>query len=169
MRSRAPRKLRKHILRDDLRAVVDETIGLFHRLRWVAEQIYGEVGRSTARRGILRGLARYGPQTVPQLARARAIRRQSVQEVVDRLVADGLVRRTANPEHARSPRVSITPRGVALVADLDRVDVRVLQVIGPGIPARDIAVTARTLRRLRQRFEAGARWRPTADAALAGR
>ena len=54
-------------------AAVDETIALFHRLRWVAEQIYGPAGRSTARRGILRGLVRYGAQTVPALARARGV------------------------------------------------------------------------------------------------
>ena len=41
MKTRAPRKLRKRHDKGELRAVVDETIGLFHRLRWVAERIYG--------------------------------------------------------------------------------------------------------------------------------
>ena len=36
---RAPRKLRKRHDGGELRAVVDETIALFHRLRFVAEQI----------------------------------------------------------------------------------------------------------------------------------
>ncbi|MFO0565664.1 MAG: MarR family transcriptional regulator [Polyangiaceae bacterium] len=163
MPTRAPRRLRKRHERGELRAIVDESIGLFHRLRWVAEQIYGEGGRSTARRGVLRGLARYGAQTVPELARARSLRRQSVQEVVDSLVADGLARRLDNPEHARSKRVQITAKGTQLVERMDRVDERVLATIEPGLSRTDLAVTARTIRIIRERFEASLRWRSALD------
>jgi DNA-binding MarR family transcriptional regulator len=159
MRSRAPRKLRKRHVGGELRAVVDETIGLFHRLRWVAEQIYGSDGRSTTRRGILRGLVRYGPRTVPQLARARSVSRQHTQEVVDRLGASGLVELVANPAHARSRLVRATRRGAALVARMDEVDARVLVAIGNGLSVRDLAVTARTLRAVRECFEDEALWR----------
>lgn len=159
MRSRAPRKLRKRHARGELRAVVDETIALFHRVRWVAEQIYGVDGRSTARRGILRGLARYGPRTVPQLARARSVTRQHVQEVVDHLAATGLVELVANPAHARSRLVRATRRGVASVARMDDIDAQVLVAIGGGLPVRDLEVTARMLRAVRLCFEDEPRWR----------
>jgi DNA-binding MarR family transcriptional regulator len=159
MRSRPPRKLRKRHVRGELRAVVDETIALFHRVRWVAEQIYAEDGRSLPRRGILRGLVRYGPRTVPQLARARYVTRQFTQEVVDRLVADGLVERIANPGHARSQLVRATRRGEEVVAQMDEVDARVLVAIGGELPARDLAVTVRTLRAVREAFEDEPRWR----------
>jgi len=160
MKARAPRRLKKRHEKGDLRAIVDESIGLFHRLRWVAEQIYGEGGRSTARRGILRGLSRYGARTVPELARARNIRRQSVQEVVDGLVDEGLARLLDNPEHRRSKRVQITAKGQHLVERMDQVDERVLRTIEPGLSRTDLAVTARTLRVIRERFEASPRWRP---------
>ncbi len=159
MRSRPPRKLRKRHVGGELRAVVDETIALFHRVRWVAEQIYGEEGRSTARRGILRGLARYGPRTVPQLARSRSVTRQHTQSVVDELAAAGLVTLVDNPAHARSRLVRITPRGAALVARLDAVDARVLAAIGHGLTTPALAVTVRTLRAVREAFEDEARWR----------
>ena len=159
MRSRAPRKLRKRHVGGELRAVVDETIGLFHRVRWVAEQIYAADGRSTARRGLLRGLVRFGPRTVPQLARARSVTRQYTQEVVDRLVADGLVELVDNPAHARSRLVRATRRGAAVVAEMDDVDARVLHAIGSELPVRDLAITARTLRAVRECFEDEARWR----------
>jgi DNA-binding MarR family transcriptional regulator len=159
MRSRPPRKLRKRHVRGELRAVVDETIGLFHRVRWVAEQIYCEGGRPTARRGILRGLARFGPRTVPQLARARSVTRQHTQEVVDRLVADRLVELIANPTHKRSPLVRILPRGTAIVAQMDEVDARVLVAIGDGLATRDLAITVRTLKAVREAFEDEPRWR----------
>lgn len=158
-RVRPPRKLRKAHVQGDLRAVVDEVIGLFHRLRYVAEEIYGEGGRSTARRGILRGLARYGAQTVPQLARARSVTRQDVQPVVDALRREGLVAFEVNPAHSRSCLVSITEAGTALVRELDAVDARVLRAVGAGLSGRDLSVTARTLAELRRRFETGTRWR----------
>lgn len=159
LRPRAPRKLRKPHVRGDLRAVVDETIALFHVLRWVAEQIYGEDGRSTARRGVLRGLVRYGPQTVPQLARARRVSRQHVQEVVDALAASGLVELAPNPAHARSRLVRPTARGEALVREMDATDDRVLRAVGAGLGTGELRTTAATLRALRERFEVAPRWR----------
>lgn len=158
-RPRAPRRLRKRHAHGELRAVVDEAIGLYHRLRWVAELIYGEAGRSAARRGILRGLARYGPQTVPELARVRAVTRQNVQPVVDALARDGLVLLAPNPAHARSRLVSVTERGLELVRAFDATDARVLAAVGAGLRPSDLAATARTLAELRRRFETSPRWR----------
>jgi DNA-binding MarR family transcriptional regulator len=146
---------------DQLREVVDETVALFHRLRWVSEEIYAAGGRSLPRRGILRGLVRYGSRTVPQLARHRSVTRQHVQHVVDGLVADGLVELVANPSHVRSPLVRVTARGAALVATMDEVDARVLAAIGVGLSARDLAASARTLRAVREAFEDEKRWRPS--------
>jgi len=160
---KAPRRLRRPHRANDLRAVVDETIALFHRLAWVADQIYGEDGRGTARRGILRGLVRYGPQTVPQLARARSVRRQSIQPVVDELAREGLVEYVTNPSHARSMLVRIQPRGALMVERMDRVDRRVLSAVGAGIDRRDVDTTAATLRTLRERFETTLRWRSVLD------
>ena len=159
MKSRPPRKLRKRHAQGHLRAVVDETIALFHRLRWVAEQIYGDEGRSTARRGILRGLVRYGPRTVPVLARMRSVTRQHVQTVVDALTADGLVELVPNPSHARSRLVRATARGEEIVRRMDEVDVRVLEVVRGTLSLRDLGVTARTLRAVREGFERDSRWR----------
>jgi|MudIll2142460700_1097286.scaffolds.fasta_scaffold22093_3 DNA-binding MarR family transcriptional regulator len=160
MRSKPPRKLRKRHVGGELRAVVDEAIAFFHRVRYVAEQIYGADGRSTARRGILRGLVRYGPRTVPQLALARSVTRQHTQEVVDRLVADGLVELVPNPAHKRSRLVRATRRGTALVAELDDTDARVLASISGGLSIHELAVTARTLQAVRTRFEDESLWRP---------
>src|SRR5438093_12343365 len=118
---RRPRKLRKeHGV--GVRGVVEETIALYHRMRWVSEQVYREEGRSTARRGILRGLVRYGPQTVPALAKARSVSRQHVQEVVDSLFDLGLVVLDHNPAHKRSPLVRATTRGESLVKEMDEID-----------------------------------------------
>jgi DNA-binding MarR family transcriptional regulator len=154
---RAPRKLRKRHVRGELRAVVDETVALFHRLRWVSEQIYGDEGVGAARRGILRGVARYGEQTVPELARTRSVTRQHVQEVVEALVAEGLVELRANPRHKRSKLVCATARGHALVLRMDEVDDRVLAAVGARLSTRDLAITAHTLEVVRKGFEVNTR------------
>jgi DNA-binding MarR family transcriptional regulator len=159
MPARAPRRFRKKHAQGELRAVVDETIALFRRLEWVATQIYGDAGRSTARRGVLRGLVRFGAQTVPQMARARAVRRQTLQPVVDALAKGGLVELVPNPEHARSPLVRATRAGAHVVEAMDRADARVLRAVGAGLSRGDLEITAATLRRLRERFELDLRWR----------
>ena len=99
------------------------------------------------------------------LARIRAVRRQTLQPIIDQLAAEHLVTLAPNPAHARSPLVILTERGVAMVARLDRVDVAVLRAVGRGLAPRDLAITASTLRTLRAGFESSARWRPVAVAA----
>ncbi|HEY1957356.1 MAG TPA: hypothetical protein VGH28_17175 [Polyangiaceae bacterium] len=154
-----PRKLRKPHRGGHLRAVVDETVALFHRLRWVAEEAYGEEGRSVARRGVLRGLVRYGPQTVAALARVRSVSRQHMQGVVAGLVEDGLATFVENPQHVRSPLVRTTAAGAKLVERLDRVDATVLAAVARGLPPDELAAAAKLLAEIRKRFENGASWR----------
>jgi DNA-binding MarR family transcriptional regulator len=120
--------------------------------------MYGDDGRRATRRGLLRGLARYGPQSVPELARARSVTRQNVQPVVAALLAEGLVVLAPNPRHARSPLVTVTPQGEALVEAWDRADARVLAAVGRGLSREELEITARTLRTLRERFETRLRW-----------
>jgi DNA-binding MarR family transcriptional regulator len=160
---RTPRRLRKRHAEGDVRAIVDETIALYHRLMWVADQMHGKDGGGSAGRGILRGLLRYGPQTVPDLARARSVRRQTIQPVVDALAAEGLVELVENPAHARSRLVRITSPGVKIVERMDRLDHRVLSAVSAGLTAKDVAITASTLRALRSRFETTLRWRPLVE------
>lgn len=156
---RAPRRLRKRHEQGALRAVVDETVALNHRLQWVADRMYGDDGRRATRRGLLRGLARYGAQTVPELARARSVTRQNVQPVIDALEAEGLVAIVDNPAHARSRLVTITARGEQHVRTWDLADARVLAAVGHGLSPADLEITARTLRAVRERFETSLRWK----------
>lgn len=166
-RTRAPRRRRKPLSsREPAQEVVDETIALYQWLAWVADDLYGPDARGAARRWTLRRLAREGAQTVPALAKGRAVRRQTLQPIVDALAADRLVTLEPNAAHARSPLVKITERGLAMVDRFDRVDRAVLGAVSRGIGTRDLAVTATTLRALRSAFELTARWRPAALAAV---
>ena len=94
--------------------------------------------------GLLHGLANGGPQTVPQMARARPVSRQRIQKLVDEMAADGLLTFADNPAHKRSKLVCLTPKGEAaygemrtallslcekFVADLDADDVRTAKTV----------------------------------------
>jgi len=152
---RKPRRLRKRHHEGEVRAVVDEAVALFWRVRYVADQIHTTGGRSETARGVLRGLVRYGARTVPQLAFARSVTRQHTQEVVDGLLADGFVRRAPNPAHARSWLIAPTARGVAAVAALDAADARTMAAISGQLRSSraDVGAAVRVLREIREAFE----------------
>jgi DNA-binding MarR family transcriptional regulator len=100
--------------------VIDETTALFHLLHAVAAQLHGGGELTAGRRGVLRGLDRLGPQTVPQMARARPVSRQYIQSLVNDLEAEGLVETYENPAHRRSRLVRLTSRGRAALAEMYR-------------------------------------------------
>lgn len=152
---RRPRRLRKRHRDGDLRAVLDEAVALFWRVRYVADQIHTAGGRSETARGVLRGLVRYGARTVPQLAFARSVTRQHMQAVVDDLVADGLARKVDNPEHRRSKVIEPTRRGATVVAQLDAADAQTMARVSPHVRASrlELATAIRVLRELRDGFE----------------
>ena len=140
-------------LSSSLEAIVDETVALFHRLRAAAEAIHGEGESSAARRGVLRGLARGGPQTVPQMASARPVSRQHIQTIVDALAADGLVETVANPAHKRSMLVRLTPAGRAAVREIAEREATFMRTLDLGLPAAEIDRAVRVMRALRSRLE----------------
>jgi len=94
----------------ELALLFDETVALYLRLTATAAAIYGQGAISGPRRTVLVALARSGPQTVAQLARARAQSRQRLQPLVNHLVREGLLELAENPAHARSPLVVLRPR-----------------------------------------------------------
>lgn len=96
----------------------DETRLLFHALKRWAETLHEERQLSVSMRAVLELLLRAGPRTVPEMARARGVSRQHIQQQVDALFERGLLDRQANPAHRRSPRIVLTDRGRALVQDM---------------------------------------------------
>ncbi len=151
-----------------MRALVDETTALFHRLRASAALLYGE-GESTAgRRGVLRGLARTGPQTVPQMARARPVSRQHIQALVDALLEDGLLELVDNPAHRRSHLVRLSARGEAACREMEHVEDQVYAALAGTLPRDDLETAVRTLRSVRTLLADEARWRLAMTAGRGG-
>ena len=134
-------------------AVIDETRRLFHRMRVAAEQLHRQGGMSGGRRGILVDLDRLGPQTVPQMARARPVSRQHIQALVDQLAEEGHVEFAENPAHRRSHLVRMTRKGQDLIDAMNRREARILAGLKIGIPERDLRRGAAALRAVRELLE----------------
>jgi DNA-binding MarR family transcriptional regulator len=130
--------------------IIDETTGLFHLLHAVAAQLHGGGELTAGRRGILRGLDRLGPQTVPQMARARPVSRQYIQLLVNELEADGLVELYENPAHRRSRLVRLTDAGRASLAEMYRREASVYATLDLPVTQAQLREAAATLRCVRE-------------------
>jgi DNA-binding MarR family transcriptional regulator len=83
----------------------------FFALRAISNQLLADLDCTAAERSLLEELDREGPQTVPDLARARAISRQTMQKTVDRLIARRWLVVQPNPRHQRSSLLALAPAG----------------------------------------------------------
>jgi DNA-binding MarR family transcriptional regulator len=104
-------------IQDELELLFFEVNALANRLKVVVRQVHLENHLPANGRAILQMLIRNGPRTVPQLARARATSRQSIQILVNRFESQGWLRFTSNPEHKRSDLVQLTGSGKELLLD----------------------------------------------------
>src|SRR5215470_7661738 len=130
-------------------SMINETVLFFHRLRIVADQIHHRGEPTGALRSILRSLDKLGEQTVPQMARARAVSRQHVQALVNLLVEERLVEFIANPAHKRSPLARLTTLGKKTVDAMNHREAGLLSQADLGVPDQDLSQTAETLRTVR--------------------
>ncbi len=110
------------------------------------EQALAEHGLTIARYGVLQQLAAASePLTLSDLASRLACVRSNITQLVDRLDADGLVRRLPDASDRRSIRAALTPLGtqrqIAGAAAYDRVQ----REVSAQLPAGDRAALARAL------------------------
>jgi DNA-binding MarR family transcriptional regulator len=136
-----------------LDSVIFEVTALYQRLRVAAEEVHRFGRLSAGKRGILRGLHRNGPQTVPQMARARFVSRQHIQSIVNFLSDEGLVEFIKNPAHMRSKLARLTEKGIDIVNKMNKQEAKLLDKLVIDIPETELLKTAEILRKVRESFE----------------
>lgn len=150
----------------ELHAAVDELTMtaalLYFRMRKAAEEMLGEGEQSSGRRSVLKGLVKAGPQTVPQMARLRAVSRQHIQKLINGLLTDGLVELIDNPAHKRSKLVQITAAGQSIAEATSLREAAILPELARGLALEDIQTATRVLEQLKAAFE-GECWRQLVD------
>jgi DNA-binding MarR family transcriptional regulator len=104
---------------DAYRLLIADVYELAGESRRTSEVLAREVDQSAARWHVL-SVVSDGPRTVASAARRLGLARQSVQRVVDDLVAAGQVELRANPDHVRAPLVALTAAGASTLERLVR-------------------------------------------------
>jgi DNA-binding MarR family transcriptional regulator len=98
-------------------------------------------------------VAGHGPLTPSELATRERIRRPTVTRLVNRLEAEGLIARTADPSDGRSALLSLTGDGKALLGELrTRKDAYLAHRLR-ALPPADRATLARAAQLLEQLLE----------------
>jgi DNA-binding MarR family transcriptional regulator len=141
-----------------IETLVDEVVSLFHLMSALTEQLHGsdaqEHGELTAGlRGVLRGLDRRGPQTVPQMARERNCSRQHIQLLVNQLEAEDLVELTENIAHKRSRLVRLTSRGKAYLEAMYHREAAFFSTLNLTIPDESLGATTAVLDALHEALQ----------------
>ena len=112
---------------------LDETRLLFQALRRWSDTLHAELGTTAAMRGVLELILLDGPATVPNMARARGVSRQHVQQQVDALLERGLLERQDNPAHRRSAIIALTDKGRALTQNMRSEELQALSRMQVGV------------------------------------
>jgi DNA-binding MarR family transcriptional regulator len=117
-----------------------------HALEQRLEAALADVGLSLAKYGVVSELASAGePLALSELAARQSCVRSNMTQLIDRLEADGLVRRVDDPADRRSVRAAITRRGQERAAAGARAMKRLEEDFAASIPPRDRAVLSRML------------------------
>ena len=116
--------------------------------RW--QEALATVGLSTAKQGALTVLVDAGePMSLSDIAARLGCVRSNITQLVDRLDAEGLVRRVENPTDRRSKKAAITPLGIERQAAGARAMERAQRELGGTLSGIDLPALERLLIKLK--------------------
>jgi len=123
----------------------NETRLLFHALKHWAESLHEGLALTMAMRAVLELLLLGGPATVPDMARARGVSRQHIQQQVDALAEGGLVEREVNPAHKRSSIIALSDKGRAQIQNMRTDELNALRRMQVGVSDNAMQEAAQVL------------------------
>jgi len=121
---------------------------LFRALTAKSDEILKPFGLTASERAVVEFLFPDQSMTVPQIARRFQVSRQHIQVNVNTLVDKGLLLQTENPDHARSPLLGLTNKGVTTFAAIQETEKDMIDQLFLAVPAAEKVVTARLLGQL---------------------
>ena len=123
-------------------------IELYFRLEAITQATTG-FANAGSEFGVLRGLVLIGPQTVPEIARARPVSRQHCQTIVNGLVEQELAEFVDNPKHKKSKLVRVTKKGRARYEAMRTQFRSAAAIYAPHFTAAEVASATDVCRRAR--------------------
>lgn len=109
-------------------------------------------GLTSARWQVL-GVIGDAPASVADVARAMGLRRQSVQQTADALVADGLATFMDNPRHRRAKLLEPTAAGRLALDEVERAHAEWADALAARLQPSEIAAATAALRALTTALE----------------
>lgn len=131
-----------------------EVFRLNGQLLATGDHLSKDIEVSTARWQVMATI-RAEAATVADISRRLGLRRQSVQETVNRLQQQDLIELDSNPHHVRASLVRLTAQGHEIIEVLRRRQLRVVKLFMQelDLSADDLYVLTRQLREVRETAE----------------
>lgn len=126
-----------------------ETRKLFHSLAQASSELNQESGITASMRAVMEALYPDSELTVPDIARQKKVTRQHIQQIVNELLARSLVASLDNPAHKRSPLIKLSPAGLEQFSAIVDREQKLLQSLSHEFDEQHLALTADTLKSLR--------------------
>lgn len=96
-------------------------------------------------RAVLEMLHQHGDLTVPDIAARIEIKRQYVQVMVNEARASGFLKQVPNPRHKRSPLLTLTDPGRALISSVIMQERALMQDLGTDLNAEDVSTALKVV------------------------
>jgi DNA-binding MarR family transcriptional regulator len=139
---------------DEAGRLVADVLEAAGAIRRLGDQIASAVDQTNARWQVLSVLSE-GDWTVARAARRLGVARQSVQRVVDLLLAEGLAVAEPNPDHARSPLIRLTATGERTLARITAAADPWERELGERLPLEEVRTARRALAVVTEAARAG--------------
>jgi DNA-binding MarR family transcriptional regulator len=134
--------------------LISEIRVFYNSLVRIGEDLHTDAGITLGARAVLEFLQNERAQTVPRIADARRVTRQRIQSIVNELKEQKLVKSVTNPSSQRSPLITPTRKGEALISAMRVSEAALLQNLSVG--DRQIKNLASQLKKIRTELEASA-------------
>ena len=137
---------------DDLYQIVWLSRPMMQAAEGRVERDLAGSGLTVRTRAVLEILAREGAVTVPDLARHLQIQRQYVQVMVNETLAQDLTEKQPNPRHQRSPLITLTEAGRAMVEPILKQELAFMADIAQGLDPHEVKAALKISRLLIERL-----------------
>ena len=129
---------------------------LFRAMAEKADSYLQDSGITAADRAVMEFLYPDSTLTVPDIARRYQVSRQHVQVTANRLLEEGLLSSSDNPQHKRSPLLRLSDLGSNTFEEIRRNENELIEELFSNIEIADVATTKRTLETLLGNINQGA-------------
>ena len=138
---------------EEIYRLIVEIRAAFHDCAEFTDNLHADLGITAAMRAVMEFITDHGPQSVPNIARAKKVSRQHIQQLADPLVEAGLATWRDNPQHKRSKLLELTATGTTQFAKIRQREAIALQQLADRCSGLDADMAAETIHKIRSALD----------------